>query len=151
MAITQALRTELTTDPLALGYAGMSDTEILVSLYAETRSVLRALSHPELARVLAGGGRMAKLKRASEQWADDTKDAQTSIAIVALGFVSRSDSTLNPDNADDVVLINALVSTGILSAADRTAVVDAATHTVSRVVELGLGNVRLGDIQKARE
>jgi hypothetical protein len=43
-----------------------------------------------------------------------------------------------------------LVSANIISAADRTALVDKATENISRGTELGLGTVRVGYVQQAR-
>ena len=146
----EKLRAEITNDPEGLGYAGKTDAEVLGLLLAENRPRLGPLEHGLLIRTLAGGGRLAKIQRAASAWADDTKDTTTSVAMVALGFFNQADSGLDPSQAADVALVNALVSTGTLSSDDRTALVDAATQTVSRATELGLGLVRLGYVQKAR-
>jgi len=146
----EKLRAEIANDPLSRGYSGMTDLEVLESLLEENRSRLGVLEHGLLIRTLASGGRLAKIQRAASAWADDTKDTATSVAMVALGFFNQADSGLDPSQAADVALVNALVSTGTLSSDDRTALIDAATQTISRATELGLGHVRLGYVQKAR-
>ena len=144
------LREEIINDPLGIGYTAMSDEAVLASLLIKNRSILVPLTGPPLIRVLATNGRLAKLKRASEQWADDTKDVVTSIAMVAMSMIEREGATLDAGNAADVALVNALVSANVLSAEDRTALVDGATQIVSRATELNISHVRLGDIQRIR-
>ena len=146
----QILSDEITNDPLTRGYAGMTDAEVLADLKRVYRTVIRPLSHPALTRALAQNGRLAKLKRAAEQWSDETKDLQTSIAMVASAFIHRDQSSLDPSNPSDVALVNALVQVGVLSAADKQALVDAATVQISRADELSIGGIRENDIRKVR-
>lgn len=145
------LEMELSEDPEKIGYASMDDTAALSALNVQNISSLVPIEHSDLVHVFVAGGCLAKIKRAAENWADETGDSATSAAMAGLVGFSTPTSRLDPGNQDDRDLINALVTNDVLTLADKAALIDAATILISRADQLSLGKVRLGDIQRARK
>ena len=124
------LHDELTLDPLARGYAGMTDAEAATDLNTEYRQVhVESMSGSEVAQNIVPAEYAALT---------DTKKTQT---LALFGW-----SSLNPWGKEADVMI------GIFGVGSQTIANLQTTRLkmISRAVELGLGFVFPGDVQAAR-
>lgn len=130
------LQAELINDPLNRGYADMNDTERAASLNAPTRTTLRPLTMKELREWAAEGTRAIDIHNAIT---DETKPPQVrNICLVADKLLGTDEGSLEPGNDAHLALINGLVSAGIITAPDRTALAVKASDPCSRAQELGI-------------
>lgn len=125
------LKAEITGDPLARGYAGMTDLQITTSLNVVDRTRQRAtIPVSEVVRAFV----------ASELDALTTgKKANLQIMLMA-GTIEVNNTNVR------AVFFDAFAS----GSATRTALIALADETVSRGEELGIGFVSLGNVQQAK-
>ncbi len=140
------LTPEVTTDPLARGYAGMSDQQVADSLNAVDRPTTGVISSRAL---LAWSGLSQRLDNIDGAQNNPNQDVRT-IAKVALKLIDRSDTELDMADANHLAMVDALVADGVLSAADKTELLAMAGGLQSRAAELGLTSVSAGNITSAR-
>lgn len=125
------LRTELTTDPLARGYSGMTDAQAATSLDTVNRTVNRtSVPAPEVIEAIV----------ASEY---------TALSATLQNLVSLliSAGTINPQGTNTRAIFAAAFGAGTQT---RTNLIALETMTVSRAAELGIGYVAAGDVKIAR-
>lgn len=142
-----ALKTELTTDPQAMGYSGV-DVEDAALINAPTRSGLRELNSRELLAWAGANGRYAKIYD-SGRALTHSQDVR-SICYVAGKLFDREDATLDLRLEDRRLMVASLVHVRILSQDDADSLYAMAATSVSRAEELGLGAVTTSDIANAR-
>ena len=129
----QALKTELTTDPLGRGYAGMTNTQVVTSLRTANRTVeRRSVSGSQIYNAIVPSEFSALLATQQQLVRDvfglgDTIDVRTGTNVRAVMLAAFGAGTTTRAN------LIALVQ-----------------ETVSRAAELGLGDVREGDVARAR-
>ena len=125
------LAAELTGDPLTRGYSGMSDVEAAADLNTAYR---------EQNKSTMTGGEILQAIDVTEYNALSADDKDRVWQVLHLG-------TVNPFGRE------ATLMTTIFGGGSDTLVALAAARkeTISRAAELGLGYVRAGDVQKARE
>lgn len=132
-----ALRTELTTDPVALGYSGLTDVQAAAKLNAlDTGRTLPRTNVP-----------VAEIYNAivNADWPDPGA-AGTRVAESKLrGLLAMQ--TIDASNANTKAIIAAIFGAGTTTRANLLAL---ATRTVSRAEEIGLGVVTAGDVGLAR-
>lgn len=139
------LKGELTNDPLAVGYATMTDAEaanalntpsrtIVVETYANAKTVLSTLG------AAAGAAFLDALEAAA---------ATNSAVKWAMSFIT-SEAGINVGDAETRSMLVQLASSGVLDSGSVSIVKALAERQVSRAVELGLGEVTEGDVQFAR-
>lgn len=141
------LKTEIQNDPLAKGYSSMSDQEIVDSINLKNRSKFVEISSQELLAWSANNGRLAKIKNAINNGADDVVK---SLAEAAYLLITRDDTSLDLNLTDRVAMLDALVSYAVLIPDDKTSLQALATVSISRAEELDIGLVRAGDVLQAR-
>ena len=141
------LKTEIQNDPLAKGYSSMSDQEIVDSINLKNRSKFVEISSQELLAWSANNGRLAKIKNAINNGADDVVK---SLAEAAYLLITRDDTSLDFNLTDRVAMLDALVSYAVLIPDDKTSLQALATVSISRAEELDIGLVRAGDVLQAR-
>ena len=125
------LKAELTDDPLARGYAGMSDDQAAASLNAADRTGLRTNMSGDEARHQTDAAEFNALSDAKKsQW---------------LAFCGGT--TIDPTNAVDIAFVQYVFGSGSQSVANLNV---ARSEAVSRAQELGLGVLASGDITRAR-
>lgn len=124
------LKAELDSDPLARGYAGMTDAEVAASLNTPDRSRGRA--------TMSGSEILNEVD--PTEWAAKT-DAQKQLVwdICHLGNV-------NPFGIEANLMVDVFGG----GSATITALAAARVETITRAQELGLGVVREGTVQQAR-
>lgn len=144
----QALKSELTADPLGRGYAGMSDEQAAAALNTRNRAKTCPIPSQELLAWAGANNRRRKLLLAA---ADTSLPADLrNICEVALLMLQRDQVELDTNKSDRTAMLNALVAGGVLTTADRDALFALATKQVSRLDELGLPEVHAGDVAYAR-
>ncbi len=127
-----ALKAELDTDPLTRGYAGMTDEQVVTDLNTENRTRIKdSLTGAEIYSVTDGTEFAALTDAAKAQW----------LALCAI-------ESIDPNNGTPA----AALTTDLFGGGSTTqgALVALREETVSRAVEIGLGNVIIGDVQNAR-
>lgn len=135
MSFIDDLRTELTTDPLTVGYSGMTDVAAAVSLNDD------------------GTGRTLPVNTLS---ASEIYEAIDTAEFAALTAGQKSDIDRILSLGSDIVLTSSSKARAMLTAvfgagtASRTAIVAKVSRAVSRAQELGLPTVKAGHVQMAR-
>ena len=127
----EVLKSEITTDPLTIGYAGMSDAEIAASLNTVNRTAQKAsLSGDELfaASVAAEFAALTDIKK-----------------TLWVSFCGRD--SINPYGDSNVEFVKWVFGVG---SATVTALSAARTYLVSRATELGLGFVYPSQVTGAK-
>jgi len=125
------LRAEVVGDPILRTYINMSDEEVVDSLTNVIDRIINrtSISPREMQAAVVGDEFDALSAGKQRAW----------IAIL-------SDS-IDPNNANTVSQIAAIWATGIVT---RNNLLALKTETVSRLVELDLGKVKVGYVQQAR-
>jgi hypothetical protein len=131
MANIAKLKAELTDDPLARGYSGMTDQQVLDSLNEENRTVNRtSMTGSEVLNAVD-----------QSEWNSRTDVQQQTVwNIVHLGDV-------NPFGIEAILITSAFSGAGGVTIA---ALASDRVNTVSRATELGIGNISGGNIAHAR-
>lgn len=132
-AFYQTIRDELDNDPLARGYAGMTDQQATDSLNTEDRSVDReTMSASEIFEAIEVA-----------EWQALTADQKNQVEkVIQLG--------------DNIQIGTGTKARAFLADAfgpattTRATLLSLAQETISRAQELGLGTLVIGDIQNAR-
>ena len=126
-----ALKAEITTDPLARGYSGMTDQQVVDSLHVQDRSQNLASLTGDVMFQQTDATEFAALTDVKKQlW---------------LAMCGRSD--IDPFAPANVAFVQWVFGAG---SATITALSAARKTTVDRATELGLGLVRVGEVQQAR-
>lgn len=135
----KALQTELTDDPLTVGYAGMSDTEAADSLNALTRP-----AKVHMRDVMVMLHRLGK-------WTALVDSAEP-VARQATDLLNKADTLGMVDVYDDLsqALLGGLAAVGIITSDDKAAVESLAANGQSRAAEIGWRTVTSTDIERVR-
>ena len=136
-----ALRTELLTDPLGVGYAGLGPDEAAASLNAPSRVVHRRIGKQQLLRWAAATGAIKKL-RTEVATGTNGKQSASEAALTMLG----SDLEWLVLDTEIMALMTLLVSGSVLTQDDADKLLARAAETVSRCNEL-LGDGAVYDNQ----
>ena len=131
MANIQTLKAELDADPLTRGYAGFSDEQVADDINTVYREVnLSSLSGDEVFAATDGGefGGLTDHKQA-----------------IWLAFCGRD--SIDPFGTSNVALVQWVFGAG---SDTNTALGDLRKRDASRAEELGIGQVRTGDVIQAR-
>ncbi len=123
------LKTEITGDPLARGYAGMTDEEVAIDINIVYRTSNKA--------TMSGTEVMNAINKA-EFNALPATDKQMVWDILHLGSINPFG--LEADLFSDIFGISTTITT--LQTLRK--------NDISRGVELGIGNVRVGNVEEAR-
>ena len=145
------LSDELTNDPLARGYAGMTDEEATTDLNTEYRDVNYPILIDAVNYAIRENGKWTQYREASElQTVSGTYDNQSMREFMDMftGFTSLPEIDMQGVYMDG--LIDDMVTEGSMGAGVAAALKAFGVQTVSRGVELGLGTVRVGEVQDAR-
>jgi len=145
------LSDELTNDPLARGYAGMTDEEATTDLNTEYRDVNYPILIDAVNYAIRENGKWTQYREASElQTVSGTYDNQSMREFMDMftGFTSLPEIDMQGVYMDG--LIDDMVTEGSMGAGVAAALKAFGVQTVSRGVELGLGRIRVGDVEYAR-
>ena len=131
MADLAKLRTELTTDPLARGYAGMSDAQVITSLNTANRTITRSVI-PSFEVVNA---------IVATEYAALTQVQRDAVQLVT------GAGNVDANNSNVRAIFQNVFGAGTTT---RTNLLALPTVSVSRATELGIGEVHTGDVAAAR-
>ena len=131
MSNIDIIKTEIDVDPLARGYAGMTDEQVAVDMNTVYRD-------SDLASI-SGDAAFAATDSSEFSGLTDHKQA------IWLAFCGREN--INPFGASNVALVQWVFGAGSATIAALSAL---RTQTVSRGEELEVGTVRTGDVAQAR-
>jgi hypothetical protein len=131
MANMPKLVAELRVDPLTRGYSGMTDSEVVTSLYTVNRS--RNKTNVTASEILQAVD-VAEYKALT--------DGEKKPIDIILGF----GDTINPFGKEADFFVDSFGA----GSNTITALAALRVETVSRAVELGLGDVTVGDVIAAR-
>lgn len=140
---TKALHTEISTDPLSLGYLPGSVDNAYTLLTTKNRSVTDRIPSLDLHTWSAGfaapsaDSRIERITEASVSGPAKIKG----IAQIALRILRREDAGVDIANPQHIAMIDGLVAGGVLTTADKTALVTLGTKSVTRAEELGLSGL----------
>lgn len=141
------LKTEVTTDPLALGYAAMTDQQVYLSMVAKTRTRQRQLTTTDLLEWAGSGQRFLKVKNAAAV----TTDSQTkNVAAILQTLLQSPGIPFDLNRAASAQMISFLVAQAVLTGGDQTALQNLAAEAINRFQELGIQEYQAGDINAAR-
>ena len=151
------LATEVSTDPLSLGYAGKTDAQIAALMNASNISVLSPIPMPQVLIWAAANGVLDAISTGqTQQTAINTVSAATirsicQAAIHMLGAASALDIT-NPAINGSNGMLQVLTAIGFLTSAQLTALLALGTTQTTRAMSLsGWGvPVQTPDITYAR-
>jgi len=139
---------EILADPLGRGYDAMSDVQVAESLDTADRLVVepfRATWRDMMATF--GPTRTAAIKEAIEAAEPDRPGL--AIALEMLGHYGDGGGLdVGHDYTRDT--LDVLAAAGDLGAADVEAIKSLAERNISRAAELGLGEIRPGDVARVR-
>lgn len=127
-----ALKSEIDSDPLIRGYAGMTDQQVADSL---NNTIDRTVNRPPVS-----GDEMYNVTDATEF--DALTDAKKDRWVT----FTRS-TAIDLQSAANQAMVNHIFGN---PSASRTAMINLSTETVSRGVELGFGHVSFSDVENAR-
>lgn len=152
MSLTQtqlvALKTEITTDPLALGYADKSDADVAALLNDRTRGRTRVVSPTMVnARTI-----MARLGAAAGATILDKLDAAKAGSPPikwVFQFITQGEG-IDVGHAETRAMLDQLVAATVLTSAERDGVKSLAVFPCSRAEELFGAAVDHIDVANAR-
>ena len=151
-----ALKQELAADPLARGYAGMTDEQRLASLRAVDVPVKRSIHSAALLAWSGAGGRRRKLTALANGIGDllglttDQTNNLRNIAEVALVMLNRDGTELDLNLPDRVAMVDALTNAYCFSVEDKDALYALANGFVSRESQLPCGELHLAGVSASR-
>jgi len=146
-----ALSDELANDPLARGYAGMTDEQATTDINTEYRDVNYSILIDAVNYAIRENGKWTSYREKAElQQTPGTYSNQfmREFMDIFTGFTSLPEVDMQGAYMDG--LIDAMVVEGSMGAGVAAALKAFGIQTVSRGVELGLGTVRVGDVEEAR-
>lgn len=157
----ETLRTEITTDPLGIGYSTMSDAQVATSINSEVRPTYQSIPGDVLLTWAAEGAndgpptptpsRIIRISLAAQKLAPfDSITYQAQGYAAAAVSAIQAQLSLSYGKAEIRTMIGVLKTAGILSSQEVAELTTLGTTTVSRANELGLPFVKTGHIEQAR-
>lgn len=143
--------TALHTELQAARYDGLSDADALALLLTPDQAVTNPVEKSRLVIWCVTRGIRSKLDAFASSTIPIGASTLGDIVRGAIETLTNANITalhLNDPYVD--MMLDILVQTQVLSAADITALVALATTTVSRATQLGYGVLTEGDVQRAR-
>lgn len=150
----QTLRSELDTDPQALGYAALTDVEIAADLNTPRIAAARErfVNARQIIAALGITGAVA-LKKAETFAATPQTVPELQGLAAAVGFAMdfiRSETGIDINHDATKQVIGGLVQVGVVTGEEATALLNIALTQISRAEELGLPVVEYWDVGQAR-
>lgn len=144
------LAIELETDPTRVGYAGMSDSEIAVSLSAATIRVRQRVPIERLQAVTMETGVYAALRTAVAT--PETPPQLVALCQTVLDLANARFTDVDMDNPAAIEMFGALQQYRIITLEQAAAIDALATaRAISRAEQIGLGAVvTVEDIERSR-
>ena len=132
------LRDEVLGDPLARGYAGMTDEQVAASLNTKDRQVVL----PTLVTAKELMARMDPSVAAGILQKLEGESATNPVVKWIMSFITGGGEGIDLGHVNTRAQIDALVSAGVLTATEGASLQALAERTVSRAEELGLPEIK---------
>ena len=142
------LKDELVSSHPVTGAYSADSAEAADQLNAVNCTKMYPLTMQEVREWAAEDARGFNIRQAMDDAA--LTDQVRNLCYIADKLIGTDDGNLTPGNPLHVGMINQIVAAGVISAADRTALVAKATRDVSRATEIGLEFVQPGHVENAR-
>ncbi len=149
------LQDELKSDPLGRGYATMTDEQVASDLNTVYRTRIVPIASTELLAWSGGGaddatGTASRYERIEDAATNHASPTVRGVAKAALRLIERDNTLLDLNLPDRQAMLDALVSGGVITTAEKDDLYAIATESVSRAAELGLGRVMVRDVAHVR-
>ena len=145
------LANELNTDPLARGYAGMTDQQAADDINTEYRTVNYPVFTDGLNAAIRESLKWTTYRERSEiQTVANVYDFPAMREFMDLFFSTSETQPLDLQNPYFTWLIDSMESEGSMGTGAANAIRAFGERDVSRGTELGIGTVAEGDVQYAR-
>lgn len=142
-----ALASEITIDPLARGYAGMTDEQVTADINTEYRVVNYSIQLDLLNFTIRENGKWTPFRELADlQTVAGTYDNQSMREFMDLFGTFTINTEYDMQSTYMTTLRDDMVTEGSMSAPISSAINDLGIQTVSRAVELELGSVQTGDV-----
>lgn len=153
MTTIDTLRLELADDPEGIGYASMSDPEAADAINARNRPTRGTVPASDVRRYVLLNGIWPRIAAAAQSSPDPTVQG-TAVTIL---------QTLAPNSFDEIrmgdpavfgavsQMLNTMVTAGIMTDAQRLAMIALGNVSVSRASELGMPHIHHTDVGMARQ
>lgn len=146
MADINLLRTEITTDPLSRGYASMWDGQVADSLNARNRTASKSISAQTLHAWFVFNGKWPSIESTALATvgtggltADQKLAAQSFMEICH--YFSDLDMKDPQYSGGITFVLDHFVGRGIITTAQRAAIISLGSGLISRAEELAIGHV----------
>lgn len=148
----QALRTEIVSDPLGLGYAGLSDAQVADLLNTENRPGKRAVPAADVRSYILLNGLWPGIQAVADSSANPL---HKNTAITVLQTISAgSFDTIRMDRPNIAAavgqMLSVMIQSGVISEQNRAELIALGDTQISRAEELGLGRVHHLHVAEAR-
>ena len=132
------LRGEVLSDPLARGYASMTDEQVAASLNTKDRQVVQ----PTLVTAKELMARMDPSVAAGILQKLESEAANNPVVKWIMSFITGGGEGIDLGHVNTRAQIDALVAAGVLTATEGASLKALAERTVSRAEELGLPEIK---------
>lgn len=152
MADIDVLRTEITDDPLGLGYAGMADSEVAESINTASRPGRGPVSAASVRSYVLLNGIWPRLQGLAAAATDPTVKG-TAITILQVMAPNSFDSIrMNEPSVHAAVsaMLQTMVDAGAMTPDHRAAMIAFGDRMISRAEELGLPQIHHLQVAEAR-
>ena len=142
------LTAELQNDPEGLGYAAMSDVEVVTAINAETQTARQTVPLWQVKKAAIENNFWLAIKAAAASHADEQVKG---VANIVLDYVDDTRfNNLDMDLVSTQTMLGALVAGGVITQDFSDLLNGLANTTTSRAAILGLSQVSDGHIKSAR-
>ncbi len=141
------LKAEITSDPLARGYSGMTDAQVAASLNTVDREVDQPVNLRDLIVYLLKNGKWLGIK---SEAASNALGVQKECEAFMVIMDNPNFDDLDLTDAGVQAMLGSIKTVGLLDAADQAAILAMGKKAVSRAEELGLPIIREGHVQSVR-
>lgn len=136
----------MTLSELLASYGGEDTAQARLDWLQESVSVVGAIGSRTLLRWAAAGARITRMRDAA---ANHVSDDIRSVASAAVITIERADTELDMSDAEQVALVDALVSGGVLTVDEKAELMALATTQVPRWQANGVSpEPNIGDIER---
>jgi len=142
----EAIKQELTADPIGVGYASMTDQQAADALSARNRVRKRPLPTHEIKKYMVLNDLWLPIKQST------TAEAQIALdALATFEFFDVADAATGAlVEAKLTSILDGLIAKGLITATHKTDILAMANEPISRAEDLGFSPVTPVDVAKAR-
>jgi len=142
----EAIKQELTADPIGVGYASMTDQQAADALGARNRARKRPLPTHDIKKYMVLNDLWLQIKQST------TAEAQVALdALATFEFFDVTDAATGAlVEARLVAILDGLIAKGLITTQNKADILALTNEPISRAEELGVSPVSQVDVAKAR-